>query len=368
MGIKRVAVVPFRLRNGPARSVAGPTNRGVRELGRAKVFVTRVIPQAGIDLLREHVDVEVNEADIPLGPAELRDRARRSDALVTLLTDRVDGSVTDGSDVLKAVVNVAVGFDNIDVVSATERGIAVTNTPGVLTGTTADFAWTLLMAIARRLVEADAYARTGKYQNWGIQLLLGNDVHGSTLGIVGMGRIGQAMARRAVGFDMKVLYFDEVRLPPEHERELNVGYADLDTLFSQSDFVSLHTPLTPETRHLVSLERLRHMKRTAYLINTSRGPVVNEADLATALREGIIAGAALDVFEHEPVIHPDLLPLRNVILAPHISSASVATRTRMATMAAENCVALLAGRRPPNLVNPDILDSPAFKSRMERWA
>lgn len=332
------------------------------------MFVTRVIPRAGIDLLREHADVAVNESDVPLEPDELRRKAAEVDALVTLLTDTVDRSVLEVSNTLKAVTNVAVGFDNIDVPAATEAGVAVTNTPGVLTDTTADFAWTLLMAIARRVVEADVYMRGGRYKGWGIQLLLGQDIHHATLGVVGMGRIGQGMARRASGFDMQVLYSDEVRIPPERERELNVTYVDIDTLLAESDFVSLHTPLTPQTRHFINSRRIGMMKPTACLINTSRGPVVNEADLARALREGRLAGAALDVFENEPEVHPDLLPLSNVILAPHIASASVATRTRMATMAAENCLAILGGHQPPNPVNPDVLQSSSFKDRLQRWA
>jgi len=337
-------------------------------LGQGKVFVTRLIPRAGIDLLRQRLQVTVNEADIPLTADELRERASGFDALVTLLTDRIDAATLDAGHALKAVANVAVGYDNIDVPEATARGIVVTNTPGVLTDTTADFAWALLMAIARRVVEGDAFMRSGKYTGWGIQMLLGQDVHQATLGIVGMGRIGQGMARRATGFDMQVLYYDELRQPEERERELRATYVDLDTLFAQSDFVSLHTPLTAETHHLVNWDRIQIMKPTACLINTSRGPVINEQDLGRALREGRLAGAALDVFEEEPRAHPDLIQLSNAILTPHIASASVTTRTRMATMAAENCLAVLQGSTPPNAVNPEALQSPSFRSRMETWA
>ncbi len=307
----------------------------------------------------------MNDGDEPLSAERLQEEARRSDAVLTLLTDGVDADLLRSGDRLKCICNVAVGFDNIDVPAATAAGIAVTNTPGVLTDTTADFAFALLMAIARRVVEGDRYARAGRYTGWGIQLLLGADITGATLGIVGMGRIGQGMAKRAAGFDMTILYSDEVRQPPERERELNARYVDLDELFAVSDFVSLHTPLTPETRHLVSWERLNTMKPTACIINTSRGPVINEPELARALREGRIAGAALDVFENEPAIYSDLLDLENVILTPHIASASVATRTRMATMAAENCLALLAGERPPNILNPEVLESPQFRRRFE---
>lgn len=337
-------------------------------LGTGKVFVTRQIPQPGIDLLRSAASVEVNESDEPLTSRELRTRAGVVDVLVTLLTDTIGPDVMEESRTLKSVVNVAVGYDNIDIPAATELGIVVTNTPGVLTDTTADFTWALLMAIARRLVEADAYMREGSYHGWGIQLLMGQDVHHATLGIVGMGRIGQGMARRACGFEMRVLYHDEVRQPQERERELNIEYVGLDTLFRESDFITLHTPLSDATRHLVNAERLGAMKRTACLVNTSRGPVIDEAALAQALREGVIAGAALDVFENEPAVHPDLVSLDNVIIVPHIASASVATRARMATMAAENCLAVLKGNPPPNAVNPDVLASQRFRSRMETWA
>jgi lactate dehydrogenase-like 2-hydroxyacid dehydrogenase len=327
-----------------------------------------VIPQAGIDLLRQHAQVEVNESDTPLTPEELHGRARGVHAIVTLLTDRIDRAVMTDALALKAVCNVAVGYDNIDIPAATELGIVVTNTPGILTDTTADFAWALLMAIARRIVEADAFMRGGKYTGWGIQMFLGSDIHHATLGLVGMGRIGQGMAQRAMGFDMRVLYYDEVRLPIGRERELGATFVDMDALFAESDFVSIHTPLTPGTRHLVNWERLTKMKPTACIVNTSRGPVVNEGDLARALREGKIAGAALDVFENEPRVNSELLPLPNVIMTPHIASASVATRTRMATMAAENCIAVLAGDEPPNLVNPEVRRAPRFKERMTTWA
>lgn len=309
----------------------------------------------------------MNEDDAPLSANELRAKGAEVDGLVSLLTDRIDQDVLSGAKYLKVVSNVAVGFDNIDVEAATRLGIVVTNTPGVLTDTTADFAWTLLMGIARRLVESDSYLRAGRYKGWGIQLLLGQDVHHATLGVVGMGRIGQGMARRAVGFEMTVLYYDAYRLSPEREEELNVRYVDLDTLFRESDFVSIHTPLTDETRHFVNRARLETMKPTACLVNTSRGPVVDEAELAQALKDGVIAGAALDVFENEPDVYPELLKLDNVILTPHIASASVATRTRMATMAAENCLAVLGGQTPQNPVNPDVLKSEMFAQRMNSW-
>jgi len=321
-----------------------------------RVYVTRVIPRAGVDRLQQAgFDVDVNEGDVPLRQDDLVEKARSYDALVTLLTDRVDRRVLEAaaSADLKIVANVAVGYDNVDVAAATDLGIPVTNTPGVLTETTADFAWALLMSVARRVPEAEQFFRAGKYHGWGILMLLGEDVHGKTLGIAGFGRIGQAVARRAAGFDVKILYYDPV-LGPDVGKPFGAQHVELDTLLRESDFVSVHVPLTPETRHLISTQQLQLMKPTAYLINTSRGPVVDEGALVEALRAGIIKGAALDVFENEPLAHPGLLELTNVVLTPHIASASRETRDRMATTAADNAIAALQGRRPPNLVNPEV--------------
>jgi glyoxylate reductase len=320
------------------------------------VYVTRVIPQPGIDLLREHADVEVNEADVPLTHQELVSKAGSVDALVVLLTDHVDDEVlAAGRGRLHIVANVAVGFDNIDVSAATANGIQVTNTPGVLTDTTADFAWALLMGIARRTAEAQEFLKAGKYTGWGIMMMLGEDIYGKTLGIVGFGRIGQAVARRARGFDMRILYYDpQIQSSPVAD-ELGAVNVDLDTLLRESDFVSVHVPLLPETQHLISSPQLESMKSTAYLINTSRGPVIDEAALADALKRDVIRGAALDVFEEEPKVHPGLLEVSNVLITPHVASASTSTRTRMATMAAENVIAALDGRRPPTIVNPEVL-------------
>jgi glyoxylate reductase len=253
------------------------------------------------------------------------------------------------------VANVAVGFNNIDVAEATKRGVVVTNTPDVLTETTADFAWTLLMATARRVVEADRYVREGKFTQWKFMLLLGGDIHGKTLGIIGFGRIGRAMARRARGFDMRVLYQDAVAADPATERELRATRTDTATLLRESDFVTLHTPLLPETRHLINAQSLKTMKKTAYLVNASRGPVVDEAALAQALKEGWIAGAGIDVFEREPEVHPALMGLPNAVLAPHIASASSDTRLKMANLAVDNCLAVLEGKTPPTPVNPEAL-------------
>ena len=319
------------------------------------VYVTRVIPQPGVDLLRAHVDVEVNESDEPLSSDELRRRAGSHDALVTLLTDNIDSAVLQsGEGSLKIVANVAVGYDNIDVPAATACGIMVSNTPGVLTETTADFAWALLMGVARRVPEAQSFLRAGKFQGWGIMMMLGEDIHGKTLGIAGFGRIGQAVAQRAAGFGMKILYYDPVVQADDAARRLNARSVDLDTLLRESDFVSVHTPLTSETRHMIGREQLGLMKDTAYLINTSRGPVLDEAALASALKANRIRGAALDVFENEPEVHPELLQLDNAVITPHIASASVATRSRMAVMAAENVIAALDGQRPPTLVNGEL--------------
>jgi glyoxylate reductase len=321
-----------------------------------RVYVTRIIPQPGIDLLRQHADVDVNASDQPLSEEALGEKARTYDGLVTLLTDQINQTVLSaGKDRLKIVANVAVGYDNVDVDAATECGIMVSNTPGVLTETTADFSWALLMAVARRIPEGQAFLRSGQYRGWGIMMLLGGDVHGKTLGLVGFGRIGQAMARRARGFDMRVLYYDPVFDGAEVAAQLGASEVDLDTLLGESDFVSVHTPLSSETRHLLGAAAFRKMKDTAYLINTSRGPVLNEAELAEALKKGDIGGAALDVFENEPEVHPDLLKLDNAVITPHIASASVETRTRMATMAAENVIAAFKGEKPPTVVNPEVL-------------
>ncbi|MCS7175458.1 glyoxylate reductase [Pseudothermotoga sp.] len=323
---------------------------------RFKVFVTRKILEEGLNMLREKFDVEVSDYDGVIPRRMLLEKVKGVDAILSLLTDTIDAEVMDAAGPnLKIVANYAVGYNNIDVEEATKRGILVTNTPGVLTETTADLAWALMMAIARRIVEADRFVREGKFRGWEPMLLLGTDVYGATLGIVGFGRIGQAMARRALGFNMKVLYYDNARVPEQIEKELKATYVDLPTLLKESDFVSLHVPLTKETHHLIGEKELRMMKRGAYLINTARGPVVDEKALVKALKEGWIKGAALDVFENEPEVEPELLKLDNVVLAPHIASASYATRSRMSIMVAENIIKALNGEVPPNLVNPEVL-------------
>jgi glyoxylate reductase len=288
--------------------------------------------------------VDYNPGDVPLAKTELIRRLHGMHGLICHIVSAIDDEVLGASPDLKVVANVAVGYNNVDVAAARRRGIVVTNTPDVLTETTADFAWALLMAAARRVVEADQYARTGQWKAWKWDLLWGLDIHGKTLGVLGFGRIGRAVARRAGGFGMRVLYHDAQRPEPAVERELRATYADPDTLLRESDFVTVHTPLMPETKHLVNEAALGKMKKTAILVNAARGPIVDEAALVRALSEGWIAGAGLDVFEEEPKIHPGLLPLRNVVLAPHIASASHDTRVAMATLAVRNCLAVLEGK------------------------
>lgn len=294
--------------------------------------------------------LDVNDEDRPYPPAELARRARDADGVISVLTDQIDAAFLEGLTRCRIVANVAVGYDNIDVDAARRRGIAVTNTPGVLTDATADFAMTLLLAAARRVVEADRFVREGKFHGWNIMMFLGADLAGKTLGLAGFGRIGQAVAQRALGFGLKILYSDERRFPPDVEQRFGARFVDKVTLLRESDFVSLHVPLTAETRHYIGAPELALMKPTAYLVNSARGAAIDEAALVTALREKRIAGAALDVFEREPELAAGLAQLDNVVLAPHIASAGVATRTRMATMAAENVLAVLAGNEPPNRV------------------
>ncbi len=328
-----------------------------------RVLITKRIYPEAVEFLRRHCEVDYEETDDGLTAAQLRERLRGKQAVVSQLTDRFSAEVIENLEGIRVIANVAVGFDNVDVPAATKAGILVTNTPDVLTDTTADLAFALLLATARRVVEADHYLRDGKWKKWSIDLLVGQDVHHRTLGIVGLGRIGQAVARRGRGFSMKVLYSDAVRARREIEQELEASWVPLDRLLRESDFVSLHVPLSDATRRLIGRDELRLMKPTAVLVNTSRGPVVDEAALAEALRQNVIAGAGLDVFEQEPRVHPSLLSLPQVVLTPHIGSASVHTRRSMSMMAVENAVAALEGNRPPNLVNPGLWDQ--LESRKE---
>jgi len=299
-------------------------------------------------------DVEYwTQADRPPREEVLR-RVKDKEGLVCLLTERVDEGLLRAAPKLRIAANVAVGFDNIDVEACTKRGVVATNTPGVLDETTADFAWTLLMAVARRLGEGEQLARSGNWKGWNLDQLCGADIWGKTLGIVGFGRIGRAVARRALGFNMKVIYTDAVRAPEDAEKPVNATFQDMNTLLAEADFISLHVPLLAETQGLFDAPKFFRMKRTAFLINTSRGPVVDEAALVAALESKKIAGAALDVYENEPFIHPGL-KRPNVVLAPHLASASLETRTKMAVMAAYNVVSLFQGQMPPNMVNPSVL-------------
>ena len=320
------------------------------------VYVTRLIPRAGLDLLRGCARVKVWEGELPPPRDVLVEELKTVDGALTLLTDSIDAELMDSAPRLRAVSNYAIGYDNIDVQAATERGIMVCHTPGVLTDTTADFAFTLMASVGRRVVEAVQYVRDGKWKTWGPMLCLGHDLYGATLGLIGLGRIGGAVAKRATGFDMRLLYHDLNR-QPILEKELGLTYADLDTVLRESDFISLHTPLTNETHHMIGAEQFEKMKHTAVLVNTSRGQVVDQAALYDALASGKIAGAGLDVTDPEPIDPNDpLLDLENCVIVPHIASASVAARTLMATMAAENLVAALQGRMPRNPVNPEALD------------
>lgn len=319
-----------------------------------KVYLTRELPKPALDMLRAEVDLEMNPHDRVVTREELLKGVKGKDGLLSLLTETIDGEVMDaGLPTLKGIANYAVGFNNIRVEEATKRGLPVSNTPGVLTETTADLAWTLLMASARRIAEADRFQRAGKYKGWAPMLLLGQDIYGKTLGIVGFGRIGEAVARRAKGFDMRVVYYDAVRRKPEEEKKLGVEYLPFDDLLRQADFVSIHVNLDETTHHMFSTKQFSLMKSTAHLVNSSRGPVVDERALVEALKAKRIAGAGLDVFEYEPEMVPGLAELDNVTIVPHIASASVETRTKMGTMAAANLLAMLKGELIPNLVNPD---------------
>ncbi|MFP4172366.1 MAG: 2-hydroxyacid dehydrogenase [Candidatus Hydrogenedentota bacterium] len=325
----------------------------------ARVFVTRTIPQEGLDQLRNALgenEVAVFPHDRIINRAELLEDVRGVEAILSILTDPIDAEVMDAAGPrLRVIANYAVGFNNIDVEAASSRGIAVTNTPGVLTETTADIAWALLMTAARRIAESERYLRAGKWEGWGPQQFLGVDVHGATLGIYGMGRIGQAVARRGKGFGMRVLYTSRNPIEPDVEAELGAERVDKDTLLAESDFLSIHCPLTDETRGAFGAAEFKTMKSSAVLINTSRGPVVDEGALAQALQRGDLFGAGLDVFEKEPKVHPDILQCENAVLIPHLGSASFATRRRMAEMTAENILAVLNGETPPNCVNPEAL-------------
>lgn len=323
-------------------------------MSKPKVFVTRVIPDKGLDLIKDFCEVDLWEGELPPSRVELMHRVQGVDGLLCLLTDKVDGEVMDAAgEQLKVISNFAVGYDNIDVNAATARKLPVGNTPDVLTDATADFAFTLMLSAGRRVLEGDRYVRAGKWQTWGPMLLLGTEMRGSTLGLVGFGRIGKAMARRAVGFDMRVIYYDPSEI--KQDPDVKATSVDFETLLEESDFISLHTPLTPDTHHLIDSEALSKMKPGAVLVNTSRGPVVDLDALYEALKFKRIFAAGLDVTEPEPLPadHP-LLTLDNIVIVPHIASASKTARDKMAWLAAKNLIAGLKGEHLPNCVNPQV--------------
>lgn len=318
-----------------------------------KVYATHPLFEEARKILDANCDVQYWTNEERPAREEVLRAVKDKEGLVCLLTEKINDEFLRAAPKLRMAANVAVGYDNIDVDACTKRGVVATNTPGVLDETTADFAWTLLFAVARRLSEGEQLARSGNWKGWNLDQLCGADVWGKTLGIVGFGRIGRAVARRALGFQMKVIYTDAVRAPEDVERAVDAEFRDLNTLLGESDFISIHVPLMPETRGLFDGPKFFRMKPTAFLINTSRGPVVDEAALVAALENKKIAGAALDVFENEPFIHPGL-KRPNVVLTPHLASASIETRTKMAVIAANNVVALFQGQHPPNMLNPDI--------------
>lgn len=324
---------------------------------RPKVYVTRILPKQAMDKIDSYCDAEVWDGELEPPRDILLEKVRNAEGLVSLVTDRIDAELIDRAVKLKVISNYAVGVDNVDVKAATSRGIFVGNTPGVLTETTADFAFALIMSAARRVVEADKSVRAGHWKTWEPMVLLGQDIYGSTLGIIGLGRIGSAVAKRAKGFGMRILYYD-INRQSKTEEELGIEWADMEKILVESDFITLHTNLSPLSYHLIGAEEFKMMRRNCILINTSRGSVVDNMALYEALRDGRIAYAALDVTEPEPIpVNHPLLQLSNVIITPHIASASVATRTKMALMAAENLIAGLKGMLPPNPANPEVLRS-----------
>jgi glyoxylate/hydroxypyruvate/2-ketogluconate reductase len=318
-----------------------------------KVLVTREVFDETLQYLAVHCEVDSNQKDIALTPNVLAQRLADKDGVICSLTDRIDSALLERCPKLKVVANIAVGYNNIDIPACSARGITVMNTPGVLDDSTADLAWSLMLGAARRITEVERKVRAGEWTGWRLKQWLGTDVHHATLGIVGMGRIGQTIARRAGGFEMRVLYHNRKRVAEDIERKLNASWVSLDQLLREADFIVLQVPYSPATHHLIGADELSKMKRGAILINTTRGGVVDDAALIAALRDGTIRAAGLDVFENEPKLNPGFLELDNVVLAPHIGSSTEATRRAMAMTAAKNAVVALAGGTPPNLINPD---------------
>ena len=325
-----------------------------------KVFITREIPKPGVDELKKEFTIEMNPYDRVLSKEEIIKGVKGKDGLLCLLTDPIDKDVIAAEPKLKMIASYAVGYDNIDVAAATNRGIPVSNTPGVLTQTTAELAWALLFSVSRRIVEGDAFTKEGRFNGWAPMLLLGQDISQKTLGIVGTGRIGTAFALKSKGFDMKVLYTDEQK-NEQLERELGAKKVPLSTLLKESDFISLHVPLTPATNHIIDEKELKSMKKTAVIINTSRGPIIRETALIKALKEHWIFGAGLDVYENEPEISNELRSLQNVVLQPHTGSGTLETRTKMALMAAENLLIGLKGGIPPNCINKEVFQKRSIR-------
>lgn len=319
-----------------------------------KIFVTRHLPGPALKQLAREFDVAVNTEDRPLTKQEILLETKKADALLSLLTDTIDAEVIEANPHLQVISNYAVGYNNVDVEAATKAGIPVCFTPGVLTDTTADLAFALILGVARRLAESDHFLREGKFEGWGPELLLGADVHHKRLGIIGFGRIGQAVAKRGLGFDMEVVYTSR-RPIADSAKCAGVEPVDFETLLRTSDFISLHLPITRETHHLIGEHEFDLMKESAFIINTARGPIIDERALVKALKTGKIAGAGLDVYEREPEVERELLSLKNTLLLPHIGSATLETRSRMGILAAENAIAIFAGRQPHAIVNPEVL-------------
>jgi glyoxylate reductase len=324
-------------------------------MSKSSVYVTRMIPQQTIDTLRERYDVEVNPHDRALTKEELLQSVRGRDAVISLLTDKIDGEVLDAAGPqCKIIANYAVGFNNFDLDAATARGVIMTNTPGVLDDATATHAWALLLATARRISESERYVRAGQWHGWAPMAFIGQDVDNTTLGIAGLGRIGSKFARKAAAFDMNIIYTD-AKPNPEFERQYNARFVDKATLLRESDYLSLHLPLQPDTHHYIGTAELAAMKPTAVLINAARGPLVDEKALVAALKEKVIWGAGLDVFEDEPVLAPGLAELDNVVIVPHIASATTQTRLAMGKIATDNVIRVLSGEAPLNCINPQVL-------------
>ncbi|MBS4008979.1 MAG: D-glycerate dehydrogenase [Clostridium sp.] len=324
-------------------------------MNRPKVYVTRKIPQIALEMIAAECELQINPHDRVMSRQELTEAIKDLDGMLCLLTDTIDAKLLALSSKLKVLANYASGYNNIDVAACTKRRILVSNTPGVGAETSADLTWALIMSVARRLIEADRFTRAGKFDGWAPMLFMGGDVYGKTLGVVGTGHIGEAVIRRSRGFGMKAIYYDTRKKSEEEENSLGVEFRELNVLLREADFISIHVPLTPETVHLIGEKELKMMKKTAYLINTARGPVVDEKALVKALKTGEIAGAGLDVFEEEPKLTAGLATLDNVVILPHIGSASIESRTKMSVVAAENLLAGLKGEKMPNLINPEAL-------------